>query len=139
MIRAVLDANVVVSGILSQKGVPGTILRAWREERFELVTTEAILEEITRVLRYPKIAKRHEWSEKHIAAFVEDLRHLAILTPAELRLAVVREDPSDDRYLECALEGEAEYIVTGDRHLLELGQLRGSEIVKPTAFLQLIH
>ena len=139
MIRAVLDANVVVSGILSQKGIPGTILRAWREERFELVTTEAILEEITRVLRYPKIAKRHEWSEKHIAAFVEDLRHLAILTPGELRLAVVREDPSDDRYLECALEGEAEYIVTGDRHLLELGQLRGIEIVKPTAFLQLIH
>jgi hypothetical protein len=139
MIRAVLDANVVVSGILSQKGIPGTILRAWREERFELVTTEAILEEITRVLRYPKIAKRHEWSEKHIAAFVEDLRHLAILTPGELRLAVVREDPSDDRYLECALEGEAEYIVTGDRHLLELGQLRGTEIVKPAAFLQLIH
>lgn len=137
MIRAVLDANVFVSGILSEEGIPGKILRAWRDERFHLVTSEAILQEIGRVLRYPKISRRHGWPEKEVARFIEDVRHLAVLTPGELTLSIVAEDPSDNRYLECALEGDAEYIVSGDRHLLELEYFRGIEILTPSMFLKL--
>lgn len=138
MIRAVLDANVIVSGVLSEKGNPGKILEAWRQKRFELVVSEAILAEIARVLRYPRIAKRHRWSESSIAALIEDLRGLAILTPGQVKLAIVKEDPSDDRYLECALEGEADYVVSGDRHLVRVDQLQGIEIVSPAEFTALI-
>lgn len=120
MIRAVLDTNVIVSGILSEKGVPGKILRAWFADRFHLVTSPAVLEELQRVLRYPKISHRHGWSDVQVLEFLEDVRSLAILVPGELRLAVVAEDPSDDRYLECAVEGEAGYVVSGDRHLVGL-------------------
>ena len=55
----------------------------------------------------------------------------AILTSGKLKLTVIREDPPDDRYLECAVEGEAEYIVSGDQHLLSLGEYRGIRVLTP--------
>jgi putative PIN family toxin of toxin-antitoxin system len=138
MIRAVLDTNVIVSGILSEEGVPGRILKTWLEDRFHLVTSRAILEELRRVLRYPKIRGRHGWSDAHVLEFVEDITRLAILVPGVLRLAIVAEDPSDDRYLECAVEGEAGYVMSGDRHLIGLAQYEGVEIIPPRAFLDLL-
>jgi uncharacterized protein len=138
MIRAVLDANVFVSGILSEKGVPGSILRAWIYERFQLVISEVILHELRRILNYPKISRLHGWSRAEVLEFVEDVARLMILVPGELRLKVVAEDPTDDRYLECALEGGAAYIVSGDRHLIGLGQYEGVEILAPRRFLDLL-
>jgi putative PIN family toxin of toxin-antitoxin system len=136
MIRAVLDANVFVSAVLSPAGVPAQVLTAWREERFQLVISEAILEEIARVFRYPKIVKYHRWPEATLQAFIEDLRHLAIVIPGALALAVIHDNPPDDRYLECAVEGEPAYIVSGDRHLLNLGEYQGIKILTPQAFLK---
>ena len=138
MIRAVLDANVFVSAILSPKGIPAKILTAWRAEKFHLVLSEAILEEITRVLHYPRIAKRHRWSQSEAQTFIDDLAHLAILTPGKLRLHVIEEDPADDRYVECAVEGRAEYLVSGDTHLLTLGQHESVRILKPREFLEML-
>jgi uncharacterized protein len=138
MIREVLDTNVIVSGILSEKGIPGRILRAWLEDRFHLVTSRAILEELGRVLRCSKIRHRHGWSDFQALKFIEDLTSLAVLVPGELRLAVVSEDPSDDRFLECAIEGQADYIVSGDGHLVRLAQYEGVEILSPSEFLALL-
>jgi hypothetical protein len=58
------------------------------------------------VLEYPKIARRHGWSRREIRAFVRDLGDLAVLTPGRIELSVIREDPDDDRYLECAGRGK---------------------------------
>jgi hypothetical protein len=138
MTRAVLDANVLVSVILAPQGIPARILTAWQVDRFHLVLSEAILNEIDRVLRYPRIARRHRWSEARRQRCIEDLAHLAIMTPGAARLAVIAEDPPDDRYLECAIEGEADYIVGGDQHLLELGEYQGIRIVTPRAFLDVL-
>jgi putative PIN family toxin of toxin-antitoxin system len=99
-----------------------------REDRFHLVTSTPILDELQRVLDYPKIARRHRWSQTQVLEFIEDLAVLAILVPGELWVEVVAEDPSDDRYLECAMEGGATYIVSGDLHLVGLGQYEGLEI-----------
>ena len=137
MIRAVLDANVFVSGILTE-GTPRNILRAWRSGQFHLVASQAILGEIGRVLRYPKIARRHHWSEAEIRAYLESLEALTVLTPGGLRLDVVAADPTDDRYLECAVEGEAACLVTGDRHLLDLTAFRDVEILSPREFVELL-
>ena len=138
MIRAVLDANVFVSAIISPVGIPAQVLKAWRDEQFHLVLSQEILREIGRVLRYPKIAKRHRWSERRLRVFVEDLSRLAILTPGVERLSVIKDDLSDNRYLECAVEGEADYIVSGDEHLLSVGNFQGIEILKPRAFLEVL-
>lgn len=135
MIRAVLDANVFITAVLTPAGTAAAVLEAWRSERFALLVSPPILDEIARVLAYPKIARRHGWSRKQILAFVQDLSGLAIVTPGQIQLSVIREDPDDDRYLECAVEGRAEYIVSGDRHLLALRTYRGIAIVPPRAFL----
>jgi putative PIN family toxin of toxin-antitoxin system len=139
MIRAVLDANVLVSGILSENGTPGKILKAWYEDRFHLVISPAILHEVRRVLHYPRIAGRHRWSASQVREFLEDLASLAILTSGQFALpTIVAEDPSDDRYVECASEGEADYIVSGDRHLLDREAYEGTEIISPREFIKLL-
>ena len=138
MIRAVLDANVFVSAILSAKGNPGKILNAWRDDKFLLLISRPILEELGRVFRYPKIKKRHRWSEQKIQTFLEDLSRLTIVTPGKLSLAIIADDPSDDRYLECAVEGEADYLVSGDDHLLRLGAYKEVLIVRPRQFFDVI-
>ena len=138
MIRAVLDTNVIVSAVLSPKGIPAKILTALEREQFHILCSEPILEEIARVLRYPKIAPRHRLSEEELLVFLEDLARLAIFTPGKLKLSVIKDDPDDDRYLECAVEGEAEYIVSGDQHLLNLEEYKGIEIITPRTFLQVL-
>ena len=138
MIRAVLDANVFVSAVLSPQGQPAEVLRAWRAEQFHLVVSAAILEEVERVFRYPKIVRRHAWSTDAIRLFIEDLAHLAILTPGALTLRVITEDPADNRYLECAVEGEAGYVVSGDQHLLRVGAYENIRIVTPGEFLNIL-
>jgi len=136
MIWAVLDANVLVSAAIHSKGAPGQVLAAWRTEQFGLLVSEAILKEVDRVFRYPKLVKYHQWSDQRIRTFMDDLKHLAVITPGETALSVIEADPSDDRYLECAVEGEADYVVSGDRHLLELEAYQGIQIVSPRAFLE---
>jgi putative PIN family toxin of toxin-antitoxin system len=131
MMRVVLDANVLVSAILSPRGTPAQILTAWRAKQFDLVVSEAILAEIVWVFRYPKIAKRHRWSEEQLQTFLDNLSHIAILTPGTLTLDVITDDPPDNRYLEAAVEGEAAYIVSGDQLLLHLGAYHGILILTP--------
>lgn len=138
MIRAVLDANVFVSAILSPRGFPAKILAAWHAERFHLVSSQPILEEISRVLHYPKIVRRHRWPEEKVRLFIEDLAHLAILTPSQRALNVIPEDPSDNRYLECAVEGDAEYVVSGDQHLLQLATYQRIKILAPMEFFVIL-
>jgi putative PIN family toxin of toxin-antitoxin system len=111
---------------------------SWRAQQFDLAISQTILAEIGRIFRYPKIAKRHRWSEDELQRFLDDLAHLAILTPGELALTVITEDPADDRYLECAVEAEASYIVSGDQLLVRLGVYQGIPIVTPRAFVEML-
>ena len=79
MTRAVLDANVFITAVLTPSGPAAAVLEAWRSERFALLVSPPILGEVARVLGYPKIARRHRWSKKEIVAFVRDLGALAIV------------------------------------------------------------
>ncbi len=138
MMRDVLDANVLVSAILTPRGTPAEILAAWRTQHFDLAISHAILAEIGRVFRYPNIAKRHRWSEEEVQRFLDDLAHLAILTPGALTLTVITDDPADDRYLECAVEAEASYLVSGDQLLVRQEAYQGIPIVTPRTFLEVL-
>jgi len=134
--RVVLDANQFVSAVLVPYGRPAQILRAWREGLFELVLSPPILAEIRRVLLYPRLRKKHGWGEKEVDAFLDGLRAAALIVPGKLHVRVVAEDPTDDKYISCALEAGADYIVSGDEHLKRIGNYRGIKILPPAQFLQ---
>ncbi len=138
MIRAVLDANVLVSGLISRKGAPAEILDALRDGKFHLLLSRSILEELHRVLQYPKVAARLRLPPEELELFIIDIVDSAILTSGQLALAVVAQDASDNRYLECAVEGDADFIVSGDRHLLRVGNHQGVELLTPREFAGLL-
>ena len=138
MIRVVLDANVLVSALISRRGSPGKILAQWEQERFELVVSPAILEELQRVIRYPRFQERYHLPKDAVARFLDLISSQAILVNPERTVNIVHDDPTDNRYLECAQAGEVNYLVTGDRHLLELEAYEGILILPPAGFLVLL-
>jgi predicted nucleic acid-binding protein len=87
-------------------------------------------------LQYPKLNRIHGLSIEEIENFLEDLTAFAFFTPEELTLTVISEDPSDDKYLVCATEGNAEYIISGDSHLLQLGNWEGIKVITAKDFLE---
>jgi uncharacterized protein len=136
--RAVIDTNVVVSRFLSPFGNPALILALWEKALLELVVSNAILAEYERVLAYRSVQARHGLSRDEIATIVADFRNFAIIVePAEL-IDAIADDPSDNRFLEAAVAGGCDYIVSGDPHLLRLGQFRGIQIVPPAAFVAVL-
>jgi putative PIN family toxin of toxin-antitoxin system len=134
LVRAVLDTNVYVSGTILSRGTPYEILEAWRQQRFILVTSEAILTETERVLRYPHIRKRYAVTAQDVARLAASLRADALVTPGDYEVSGISEDTDDDKFLACALEGQADCLVTGDPHLLNLKQYHGIAIITPREF-----
>ena len=137
--RAVLDANVLVSARIRPEGPPGRIVEAFvRERRFDLVVSPATLDELRRVLGYPRLRKSLGLSKPEMDAWVGALGALATIVEGPVLRPVVAADPGDDIYIAAAIDGLAEFIVSGDRHLLDLREHEGIRIVKPREFLSVL-
>ena len=137
MIRVVLDTNLFVSALLKPDSNPDRIITLVREEKVLLLISDAICDEITRVLFYPKIRKRLAASDEELQNFIKLLRTVAIVTPGSLNLPLLAADPDDTKYLICAVEGRADYIVSGDHHLIDLVVYRGIRVVTPAEFIEI--
>jgi putative PIN family toxin of toxin-antitoxin system len=135
-LRVVLDTNVYVSATILSRGTPFSILDAWRRREFVLVTSESIIEEIERVLRYPRIRDRYTVTEQDVARLVASLRSDALVVSGAVKISGISRDSTDDKFLACAVEAQADCIVTGDPDLLVLGRYHGVDILKPHEFLQ---
>lgn len=136
--RAVLDTNVLVSSLIAEHGFPRQILDAWLEDRYALVTSLYLIEELIHVLSYPRIAKRLRLDEDELAAILAALLSKAKVTPGHLRLPGVTRNPKDDAVVACAKEGDADYIVSGDQDLLVLGEYEGIRVVAPCRFVEIL-
>ncbi len=129
MLKVVLDTNVVVSGLLHQKGAPAAILDAATSKQFRCYISEPLLAEYREVL-----TRSYLGMDQHRAVrFVRELREVAIFVVPRKRVAVAR-DPDDDRVMECALEARADFIVTGNIRDFP-AQFHGVRIVTPRDFL----
>lgn len=128
----VLDSNVLISSFF-WRGNEYEILRKALEGKFELLISGAILAEIENVLdkKFGVQAGRIKETVKLIIA------NSTVIEPKS-RLNVIRDDESDNRILECAVEGAADYIVTGDKHLLKLREYRRTLILGSENFLKII-
>jgi putative PIN family toxin of toxin-antitoxin system len=134
-LRVVLDTNLLVSRYLSPRGTPALLFDLWECGLIILLVPEAILDEYRRVLRYPHLRDRHHLNDDEIDNLVADIEELSVLVKPEIVVDAVRADESDNRILECAVAGGADYIVSGDNHLLSLGSYQGVQIVRAADFL----
>jgi hypothetical protein len=132
-VRAVLDPNVLVAALLSARGAPGQIVTRWLAGELELVVSDAVLAELRRALAYPKLRARIASDEA--AEFVALLATAAVVHPDPPPSAGRSADPGDD-YLLTLAEAARAVVVSGDRHLLELGP--ELPIHTPRAFLDLL-
>ena len=138
MVRALLDANVLISAALRPSGAPGQIVTALlAQQAFELVLSPAIIAEVEKALGLPKI-RRYLREPDEALLWLADLAAFADLVQDTGGVAGVCRDPADDVVLAAAVEGRAGAIVTGDADLLTLGEYEGIAIVTPRAFLDLI-
>lgn len=137
-IRAVLDTNVLISGLIVAQGPPRQILDAWLESLFTLVTSLYLVEELVHVLSYPRITECLRLDEAELAAVLDALLSKAEVTSGRLRLPGVTRDPKNDSVVACAKEGEADYIVSGDQDLLMLGEYEGIQVVTPRQFVEIL-
>jgi putative PIN family toxin of toxin-antitoxin system len=135
MIRVVIDANVFVSAALKPHSKPAQIIDLVKEGKIALVISHTILEELKRVFRYPKIRKELCLTESEIDEALAEIAQAAILMPGKIQIRAIKDDPEDNRYLECAVEGQADFIISGDKHLLNLKTYQGITIVTPMVFL----
>jgi putative PIN family toxin of toxin-antitoxin system len=137
MIRVVLDTNLFVSALIKPDSNPDRIFSLVRDEKVLLLISDAICNEITKVLFYPKIRKRLAASDEALLNFVELLRTVAIVTPGLLSLPLLAADPDDTKYLICAVEGRADYIISGDHHLTDLKIFQGIRVVTSAEFIEI--
>jgi hypothetical protein len=141
MIRAVLDTNVWVSAILTPGNPPAKILELALTGKIRLIISPGIIREIRQVLQYPKVKKalnKQRITSQEVDEVILKLLKVGLITSGEILAAGVSDDPADDMIIACALEGQADFIISGDHHLTDLEDYQGIKIVVPATFLALI-
>jgi uncharacterized protein len=137
-VKVVLDTNIIVSRALSPSGTPAMIVESWLQGAFELLASNAILGEYRQTLALPRIQQRARIDSDAIRKVIDDIAGTASIVEPEQRIVGISSDPDDDIFLECALAGSADYIVSGDRHLLALEVFQGIPIVTPALFAAIL-
>jgi len=133
--RVVLDTNIWIS-IFFSKVLAKEFEELLKEDKIEIFTSSEILKEISRVLEYPKIKKILESSGIGSKDVVEEILKVSVVVNPKEKFNVIGEDPEDNKFLECAVECAAEFLVSGDRHLLKLGEFKEIKIIPARDFLE---
>ncbi len=136
--KALVDTNPLVSTLLNPDGPSGQIFQRWRTGEFELVVSPSTLAELLDVLQRPHIAHKYNLSAPNIEHHRNVLRNFAEIAPGRLSLDAISADPQDNHVLAAAVETHCAFIVSGDHHLLDLGEYQGIRILTPRDFLTLL-
>lgn len=135
-LRAVVDTNLFISGLFGKDTLSSTLQNLWVSREFELATSIEILREVSRVLQYPKIRERFKPKDENIRRFFKLIFRKAIITKDLYSTDRITDDPSDNKFLACALEAKADYVVSGDNHLREIKHFHGIKIIDVKAFVE---
>ena len=138
MHRVVIDTNVLVSGIIQKSGFPYKVVKLWEEGTLVLITSLPMIEEAKKVLNYPKIKEKYGLNTEEITQITLNLFRYSVVIDNPPALDVIKEDPKDNKVLSAAIKGKADYIVSGDSHLLCLKTYKGIEIITPKRFCEII-
>jgi uncharacterized protein len=138
VLTAVLDTQIILRGASSAtSSLTARIYDAWNAGRFTLLLSEPILAEVEDVLVRPEVLRKLRMTPVEAAALIELLRRQSTLVTPSARIIRSR-DPDDDKFLECAAAGGADYIVSADADLLSLTEVEGIPVVDPPAFWMML-
>lgn len=135
--RAVIDTSVLVSSLISPRGTTGSVLKALRDGLFTVVYSSETMMEAVEVLGRDKFKQKYHIRPDDITALVNLIRLRGEAVYINQRVVECR-DPKDDKFLEAALGGNADCIVSGDEDLLSMNPFRDIPILSPTEFLSKI-
>jgi len=134
-VRITPDTNVMISSSF-WAGDSDRVMQMAEKHKAELVLSEEIIAELVEVLESDEVKRKIKDKNLKLRRTVEKIISISqIITPQE-KINAVKGDPSDNKFLECAVAGKAEYIISKDKHLLKLKSYKGINIVKPEEFLK---
>jgi putative PIN family toxin of toxin-antitoxin system len=134
MIRAVVDTNIFIRALIRPQGTVGPIIPRLAREEYKLIYSKVLLEELNEKIHLPRLQERYKVQEYNIQALLDAIALRGdLVTPT--RTVKVCRDEDDNRVLEAAVAGKADYIVTSDEDLLVLDPFEGIRIVRPHVFL----
>ena len=132
MIKAVIDTNVFLSALFWD-GKPKQVVKLALSKKIKGVSSTQILEELE-----SKLLKKFKYPEEQTVRYLQLIvEHFSIVKP-ERKIDIVKDDSDDNKIVEAAVEAKANYIVTGDKHLLKIGNYHEIKIIKPNEFLKKI-
>jgi len=137
--KIVLDTNVLVSAFISKQGQPAAVLDlAVTFPEIELILSKPILDEFKGVISRREVRERFDYSTKRIDQFVTTIRGASTTLEIKSDFKVITEDSNDNLIVNTAVDGEAEFLVSGDRHLQRLKRFKKVQIVSPRTMLGII-
>lgn len=133
----VLDTNVWISAMI-WGGSPAKIIKAAEDKKICIIASEEIIREINQTLSYPRLKQVYEKAGADRQELIETILRIGKLVQATAMINIVCEDPADNKFIECALASEAEYLVSGDKHLLKMGTYKKTRILSVGEFLKIL-
>jgi len=135
-LKAVIDTNLFISGLFAKDSLSAQLQDLWINQDFELVTSIEIIKDISRVLNYPRIKEHFKPKDKTVKRFFRLIFRKAIISKDIYHTDKIVDDPTDNKFLACALEKKADYIVSRDPHLRNLKHYHGIQIVDAATFIE---
>jgi putative PIN family toxin of toxin-antitoxin system len=135
MLRVVFDVNVLVSSLIT-RGKPRELWFKVRRKGFTLILSKEIISEFVKVMSREKFSRYV--NEEDLKVFLQALYETALPVKTKSRFKIVKEDPEDDMVLRTAYDSKADYIVSGDKHLLSLREFKGIRIVSVNEMLKIL-
>ncbi|MDP9750273.1 MULTISPECIES: putative toxin-antitoxin system toxin component, PIN family [Thermoanaerobacter] len=136
--RAVIDTNILISGFISKRSYPAKVLDYWILNKINPVVSRKIVEEYADVLARDKFSALGSTEERlNLLHRILSLDWVVFVYPQQ-KIDVIKDAPKDNIFLECAIEGNCEFVVSGDQHLLQLKEYRNIKIIKAEEFINLL-
>jgi putative PIN family toxin of toxin-antitoxin system len=131
LLKIVIDTNIYISAIF-WGGKPREVIDLGRDNSVRIFTSSEIVNEISEKLRL-----KFKIPENEVSQILIDLSTFTFPVEVTKNYQVIHDDPDDDKFIDCAVQSDADYIVSGDRHLLNLGDYAGTKILKASEFLSI--
>ena len=135
--KVVIDTNVIISAAISEDNVPAEIFELLLLEEVENYTSQEIIDEVINVFHRPKFIKLI--SEKDINFMVEKYLIFSKKVEPKQKFSLVKDDSKDNMFIDCAVEANVDYIISGDPHLLGIKVFKNIKIITPREFLEMIN